>query len=86
MASAYQLIIRPTAEREIRSLPGTEIERITRRIYSLLENPRPSGCKKLIGQEGYRVRQGDYRILYEVDDSQRTVTVVKVRHRRDVYR
>ena len=86
MASPYRLIIRPTAEREIRALPKAEVERIIRRIYSLPENPRPAGCKKLIGQEGYRVRQGDCRIVYEVDDTQRTVTVVKVRHRREVYR
>jgi mRNA interferase RelE/StbE len=61
--AAYRLIIRPSAEREIRALPEAEVERITRRIYSLPENPRPAGCKKLIGQEGYRVRQGDYRIV-----------------------
>ncbi|MGH9787895.1 MAG: type II toxin-antitoxin system RelE family toxin, partial [Candidatus Acidiferrales bacterium] len=62
------------------------IPRVRGRIQSLVENPRPAGCKKLIGQVGYRVRQGDYRILYEVDDAHRTVTIVKVRHRRDVYR
>jgi mRNA interferase RelE/StbE len=86
VASAYQLIILPSAEREIRSLARADIPRVRARIHSLVENPRPAGCKKLIGQVGYRARQGDYRILYEVDDAQRVVTVVKVRHRREVYR
>lgn len=86
MASAYQLIILPSAEREIRSLPRADIPRVRSRIQLLMENPRPAGCKKLIGQVGYRVRQGDYRILYEVDDAQRIVTISKVRHRREVYR
>lgn len=86
MASAYQLIILPSAQLDIRSLPQTDIRRIARRIQVLAENPRPSGCKKLTGQDGYRVRQGDYRILYEVDDANRAVTIVKVRHRREAYR
>jgi mRNA interferase RelE/StbE len=55
-------------------------------MQALSGDPRPSGCEKLSGQERYRVRQGAYRILYEVDDRNRVVTVVKIGHRRDVYR
>jgi len=56
------------------------------RIGILADNPRPPGCEKLSGQERYRIRQGDYRILYEVDESQQVVIVVKIGHRREVYR
>ncbi len=56
------------------------------RIRSLADDPRPAGCEKLSGQERYRVRQGVYRIVYEIEDDKLTVLVVKVGHRRDVYR
>lgn len=86
MATVYQLIILPSAERDVRSLPKAPLQRILQRIYRLPENPRPPGCKKMTDREGYRVRQGHYRILYEVDDENRTVTIVRVGHRREVYR
>ncbi|MHB0887045.1 MAG: type II toxin-antitoxin system RelE family toxin [Bacillota bacterium] len=56
------------------------------RIQALSDNPRPPGGEKLSGQERYRIRQGDYRILYEVDDARQAVTIVKIGHRREVYR
>ena len=59
---------------------------MVRRIQALGSEPRPPGCEKLAGKEGYRVRQGDYRILYTLDDEQRALVVVKIGHRRDVYR
>ena len=86
MPSPYQLIIQPTAERNIRSLPKDDIRRITHRIQLLPATPRPPGCKKLGEPDIYRVRQGDYRILYRVDDETRSVTILKVGHRREVYR
>jgi len=57
-----------------------------RRISGLSENPRPHGSEKLTGQERYRVRQGDWRIVYEIDDDARIVRIFKIGHRRDVYR
>jgi mRNA interferase RelE/StbE len=86
MPESYRLFFTRSAKRELESLPRHTIALIKRRLDALLLQPRPPGCQKLTGQEGYRVRQGDYRILYEVDDSQRTITIVKIRHRREVYR
>ncbi len=60
--------------------------RIVDKIYTLKDDPRPPGCEKLTGQDRYRLRQGQFRILYVVDDGEQTVTVVKIGHRRDVYR
>jgi mRNA interferase RelE/StbE len=63
-----------------------DLARVTKRIEGLAADPRPPGCEKLSGQDRYRVRQGDYRILYEVDDPGLVVTIVKIGHRREVYR
>jgi mRNA interferase RelE/StbE len=62
------------------------VKRILQRIRSLADDPRPAGCEKLPGQERYRVRQGTYRIIYEIEDARLIVLVVKIGHRRDVYR
>jgi len=70
----------------MRSLPKPDIQRIAQRMQLLADNPRPSGCKKLTAQKGYRIRQGDYRILYAIDDRERVVEIVKIGHRREVYR
>ena len=83
---SYRLLLKQSATRELESLPRRDLARIVGRMQALSGDPRPSGCEKLSGQERYRVRQGAYRILYEVDDRNRVVTVVKLGHRRDVYR
>jgi len=62
------------------------LKKILKRIEGLAENPRPSGCEKLTGQERYRLRQGRYRIVYSIQDDDLTVWVVKVGHRKDIYR
>ena len=86
MAAGYRVIIRPPAEKEFRFLPKVEQERVARRVELLSGNPRPPGCKKL-GEPGiFRVRQGDYRIIYQVDDAQRLVQILRVAHRREAYR
>lgn len=83
----YELLIKPSALRELQAVRSKQDRRrIARRINALGDEPRPSGCEKLSGQPRYRVRQGDYRVVYEVDDQRRIVTIVKVGHRRDVYR
>jgi len=84
----YKVVIKPSASKEIDAVgQKKDRQRIVLRIQSLGENPRPSGCEKLTGQvDRYRVREGNYRILYSVDDEELLVDVVKVGHRKDVYR
>jgi mRNA interferase RelE/StbE len=82
----YELRFKPSVAKDLRGLPRADIQRLLARIESLRDDPRPPGSEKLSAQERYRVRQGSYRILYTVADAVLTVEVVKVGHRRDVYR
>ena len=83
----YTLLIKPSAERDLRRLPEAIFRRVNEGLLTLRNNPRPGGTVKLSGNlEGWRLRVGDYRILYQIDDDAKTVTIVRVRHRRDVYR
>ena len=83
----YRLLIKPSAVKEIEAIPTKrDRQRVVERISQLAENPRPFGCEKISGQEKYRVRQGRYRILYAIEDQDLIVQVVKVGHRKDVYR
>ncbi len=84
--ASYRLLFKESVAKDLRPLPKADVARVLSRIEALAENPRPAGCEKLSGQEKYRVRQGVYRIVYQVDDEQRLVVVVKVGHRREVYR
>jgi mRNA interferase RelE/StbE len=82
---AYRLIFEPRAFRELRRLPPQAAARIVRVIDLLAEEPRPHGARKLVGQEAYRVRAGDYRVIYDIDDPGRAVFIVTIGHRREVY-
>ena len=82
----YRLEVSHTAHRQIRKLPAQTQERVNQAIARLAEDPRPPGVKKLVAREGYRVRVGDYRILYHVDDRAKLVVVYRVMPREDVYR
>lgn len=84
--ASYKLVIKRSAAKDLRAIPKQDVARILRRIEALREDPRPAGSEKLSGQERYRVRQGIYRIVYEITDAQLIVTVVKVAHRKQVYR
>jgi mRNA interferase RelE/StbE len=84
--ASYRLVIKPSAAKEIEALPKQDRRRIVAKILSLSRDPRPPGCEKLSGHDQYRLRQGNYRILYEIRDLVLIVVVVKVGHRRDVYR
>ena len=84
--ASYSLLIKPSAAKELEGLPKKDRNRVVGRIQGLAGEPRPAGCEKLSGDEKYRVRQGDYRVVYAVDDSKREVVVVKIGHRKDVYR
>ena len=83
---AYEVRIISAAEREMNKLPAAVHKRISRRILTLEDNPRPRGTKKLSGREEYRLRIGDYRVLYTVDDKNGVVTIFAVGHRREIYR
>ena len=82
----YELRVKPSVARDLRGIPRADVLRILARIEALGDDPRPPGSEKLSGQERYRVRQGQYRILYSIADVELIVEVVKVGHRRDVYR
>jgi mRNA interferase RelE/StbE len=83
---SYAVLVRSSARRELVKLPPAAAALIDARILAPAGSPRPLGCKKLAGGEGWRVRVGDYRVVYEVDDAAATVTIVRVAHRREVYR
>jgi mRNA interferase RelE/StbE len=84
--AGYSVVIRRSAEKEIARLPTAIRRLIVRRILALGDEPRPRGSQRLSGRDGYRVRQGDYRVVYTIDDPGRVVTIVRVAHRSDVYR
>ncbi len=84
--ASYRLLIKPSAARELENLPLKDRKRVAAKIQRLGSNPRPDGAEKLSGQDKYRLRQGDYRVLYSIDDTQAQVVVVKIGHRREVYR
>jgi mRNA interferase RelE/StbE len=84
---AYQVLIKDSARKELAALSLPLQKRIDTRIRALSENPRPSGVKKLAGDENlYRLRVGDYRIIYQIQDKALFVLVIKISHRREVYR
>ena len=83
----YEVFLESSAGRDLRRLGAAEFRRITARIKVLAEDPRPSGCRKIVGSDrDWRIRVGDYRIIYEIDDAARAVRVMRVRHRRESYR
>ncbi len=82
----YELRFKTSVARDLRDVPKTDVRRILERIDALRDDPRPAGCEKLSAQERYRIRQGNYRILYEILDLEVVVEVVKIGHRREVYR
>ncbi|MBF0571339.1 MAG: type II toxin-antitoxin system RelE/ParE family toxin [Candidatus Omnitrophica bacterium] len=82
----YKIEIKKSAVKEIEGLPKKDLQSVLQKIAALAENPRGQGCEKLSGQDKYRVRYGDYRIIYAIEDLLLVVYVVKVGHRRDVYR
>jgi len=85
--ASYKVILKPSVEKDLRSLPPAILKRVFKRIEALEDDPRPHGSLKLAGAEQlYRIRVGEYRIVYTVDSDSRQVIVYYVRHRRDVYR
>jgi len=81
----YEVFILRRAQKQLANLPKQNYSRIRDLVATLADNPGPSGCKKLIGREGWRIRSGVYRIIYEIDDVQRRVTILDIGHRKDIY-
>lgn len=83
----YQIRLKPSAVRDLKKIPESDRKRVARVIDSLANNPRPREAKKLRGEKDlYRVRAGDYRVIYQVKDKILLVLVIRIRHRREVYR
>jgi len=82
----YKIFFRKSVWKDFKLIPNDDLKNILRCIESLSENPRQQGCKKLSGQERYRFRYGRYRIIYSIQDKELTVWIVKVGHRKNVYR
>lgn len=82
----YRIAFKRSVIKDLRQIPNQDVQRILKRIDDLADEPRGSGAEKLTGEEVFRVRQGNYRILYTVEDDVVTVTIVRVGHRRDAYR
>jgi len=84
---AYRIYFKKSVEKDLEKIPAREVKKIISRIEKLSENPRPPECEKLtVDKNRYRIRQGHYRILYSVQDKEQSVWIVKVAHRKDVYR
>jgi len=84
--ASYKILIKPSAVKELEAIPEKDRQRIVYRIQGLAENPRPRGCEKLSDQDKYRLRQGNYRILYQVYDDEVIVVVVRIGKRGEVYK
>ena len=84
--ASYRLTFKKSVTKDFRSIPKKDVPRILKRIEALADDPRPVGSEKLSGQERFRVRQGMYRIIYEIQNEELVIIVVKVGHRREVYR
>ncbi len=82
----YEIKILPSAQKDLDSLEKNIFERVKTRIVQLKENPRPLGAIKLTAEEGYRIRIGDYRILYRLDDKEQKIYLYRVKHRKEAYR
>jgi len=84
--ASYSLAFKKSVAKDFRNIPNKDVKRILKRIDSLCKNPRMEGCIKLSGQERYRVRQGVYRIIYEIQEAEQIILVVKVAHRSEAYK
>ena len=83
---AYRVELKTSVAKDFRPIPSQDIERIISKIDSLATDPRPAGASKLVGTQTWRVRTGNYRILYQIDDQAQSITIIKIGHRSAVYR
>lgn len=84
--ASYKLLLKRSAERELRKITQLDLRRVVKAIQALAQEPRPPGARMLRGPERWwRIRQGDYRIIYEIDDATAQIAILKIGHRREVY-
>lgn len=83
---AYEIYFKQSVYKELKKIPKNDLTRILTRIKNLSIDPRPVGCEKLTHEEFYRIRQGKYRIVYSIQDNELTVWIIKVAHRKNIYR
>jgi mRNA interferase RelE/StbE len=81
----YKISLTKTAQKQLDKLPNSVAMPIIEAIEKLATNPRPSGCKKLKGRDGYRIRKGDYRIIYDIYDEELVIDVIALGHRKEIY-
>ncbi len=81
----YEVQIERTAQKQLQKIPAPHFNRIIKAIYALGANPRPHGFKKLSGRDGYRIRIGDYRVIYLIEDAVLKVFVIEIGHRKEIY-
>jgi len=84
--AAYKIFFKKSVWKDFERIIKEDLQKILKHIKMLSKDPRPPGCEKLTGQERYRLRQGQYRIVYSIQDDEHTIWVVKVGHRKDIYR
>jgi mRNA interferase RelE/StbE len=84
--AVYKIFFRRSVLKDLAKIPKKELQRIIKKIEKLAHDPRPKGCEKISGQERFRIRQGNYRIIYSIQDDELTIWVVKIGHRREIYR
>ena len=84
--AVYKIFFRRSVLKDLAKIPKNELKRIIKKIEKLTHNPRPQGCEKISGQDRFRIRQRNYRIVYSIQDDELTIWVVKIGHRRDIYR
>jgi len=82
----YKIQIKPSALKELEKLPKKILSQLVKRIQNLKKNPTPPGCEKLTGQDHYRIRQGNYRAVYSINNAKSIVDIVKIGHRKEIYR
>jgi mRNA interferase RelE/StbE len=81
----YDVFVLPAAQKDLDKLEASAFERILKKVRTLSRDPRPPGCLKLTGEEGYRLRIGDHRVLYRIDDTSKRIYIYRIKHRKEVY-
>jgi mRNA interferase RelE/StbE len=84
--AVYKIFFRRSVLKDLAKIPKNELQRIIKKIEKLTHDPRPKGCEKISGHDRFRIRQGNYRIIYSIQDDELTIWVVKIGHRREIYR
>jgi mRNA interferase RelE/StbE len=81
----YDVFVLPAAQKDLDKLEASAFERILKKVRTLSRDPRPPGCLKLTGEEGYRLRIGNHRVLYRIDDTSKRIYIYRIKHRKEVY-